>query len=71
MNGKQKTIDYKVALELVIFGIIGAILGSLLSFRIENQNLKKYFGIFLIIIAIFQIYSFFREYRFTKKENNK
>ena len=67
MNVKRKTIDYKVAMVILIFGIIGAICGSLLSFQLDNQNLKKYFGIFLIIIAIFQVYSFFREYRIQEK----
>ena len=71
MNIKHKTIDYKIAWTILIFGIIGAICGSLLSFKINNQNLKKYFGIFLLIIAFFQIYSFFRQYRLEKKENNK
>lgn len=71
MNIKHKTIDYKVAWTIIIFGIVGAVCGSLLSFRFDNQTLKKYFGIFLIIIAIFQIYSFFRGYRLGKKENNK
>lgn len=71
MNIKHKTIDYKLARIIIISGIIGAICGSLISFKIENKNLKKYFGIFLIIIAIFQIHSFFREYSLEKKENNK
>lgn len=71
MNIKHKTIDYAISKIIIIFGIIGAICGSLLSFKIDNQNLKRYFGIFLIIIAFFEIYSFFREYRLAKKENNK
>ena len=46
MNIKKKTIDYQIAKIIIIFGVIGAICGSLLSFKIENQNLKKYFGIY-------------------------
>jgi len=63
MNIRHKTIDYKLASILIFFGIIGAICGSLLSFKIENQNLKKYFGIFLILIAMFQIYSYVKSVR--------
>ena len=70
MNIKNKNIDYKVAKIIIISGVIGAILGANLSFKIDNENLKKYFGIFLIFIAIFEIYSFFREYIMKKKENN-
>lgn len=70
MNIKNKTIDYKLAISIIIFGIIGAILGSKLSFKLENNTLKKYFGIFLLCIAIFEIFAFFRQYILKKKENN-
>lgn len=71
MNVKNKKIDYKLSCYIIIFGIIGAILGSKLSFRIKSDSLKKYFGIFLLFIAFFQSYSFFRQYILNKKENNK
>ena len=71
MNVKNKNIDYKLSLIIIISGIIGAIVGSKISFKIENNQLKKYFGIFLLFIAFFEIYSFFKQYRLEKKENNK
>ena len=70
MNIKNKKINYKVSFIIIISGIIGAILGSKLSFKIENEKLKKYFGIFLLFIAFFEIYSFFKQYILEKKENN-
>lgn len=71
MNIKNKKINYKLSICIIIFGILGAIIGSIISFKIESNSLKKYFGIFLLFIAFFQIYSFFREYIINKKENNK
>lgn len=71
MNVKNKTINYKIAIPIIISGIIGAIIGSLISFKIESSNLKKYFGIFLLIIAIIESYSLFKQYIKDKKENNK
>lgn len=70
MNVKNKKIDYKLSIPIIIFGIIGAIIGSKISFKIENNELKKYFGIFLIIIAFFESYSFFKQYILNKKEDN-
>lgn len=67
MNIKNKNINYKLAILIIIFGIIGAIIGAKLSFKIDNVLLKKYFGIFLLFIAFFQSYSFFREYIFSIK----
>ena len=71
MNVQNKTINYKMSVIIIIAGIIGAILGSKLSFKIDNSSLKKYFGIFLLCIAIFEIYSFFNQYILKKKEDNK
>lgn len=70
MNVKNKTINYKNALVIIVSGIIGAVIGYKISFNIENKKLKKYFGIFLLGIAIFEIYDFFRQYIKSKKENN-
>ena len=70
MNVKNKTINYKNALVIIISGIIGAVIGCEISFNIENKKLKKIFGIFLLCIAIFEIYDFFRQYIKSKKENN-
>lgn len=67
MNIKNKNIDYKISKTVAITGIIGAIIGSNLSFKISNKNLKKYFGIFLCFIAIFEIYSFIKKYILSEK----
>ena len=67
MNVKNKNIDYKICKTIAITGIIGAAIGSDLSFKISNENLKKYFGIFLCFIAIFEIYSFFKKYILPRK----
>ncbi len=53
--GKNKNIDKKVALHLIPFGIVFAILGSYLAMKIEAKNLKKFFGIFLLIVAVYEI----------------
>lgn len=71
MNIRHKTIKYKIASVIIISGILGAVLGSLLSFKIENKMLKKYFGFFLILIAIFESYSLFRQYKSKNIEDNK
>lgn len=66
MNVKNKTINYNLAIRLIISGCIGAIIGSKLSFKFDNDNLKKYFGIFLLCIAGFEIYSLVKKNRMEK-----
>ena len=66
MNIKNKTINYKMALIISIFGGIGAVIGSSLSFKFESKILRKYIGIFLLFIAAIEIYSLLKQYRLSK-----
>jgi len=68
---KNKLIEWKIGLTIAISGIIGAIIGANISTRLEVNKLKRYFGIFLAIIAIYEIYSLIKEYKKAKKRDNK
>ena len=75
VNLKNKNIDIKLAIIISIFGILGAIIGANISIHTDVQILKKYFGIFLAIIAINEIYSIIKLYikpnKKIKKIDNK
>lgn len=71
INIKDKRIDWKVSKSIILYGSIGAIIGSIISSKIQTQNLKKIFGIFLLIISFFQIYEIYSSYTKSKKTNNK
>ena len=70
-NIKQKYIDFKVAIPVIISGILGAIIRAIYSNKTDVKSLKKYFGIFLALIAIWEIYSLVKKYIFQKKTHNK
>lgn len=70
INYKEKNIDLKLAINISKYGIIGAIIGALISTNINVQILKKLFGIFLVIITIHEIYTLIKEYNQNKKSNN-
>ena len=59
---RNKHIDFEASKWMILSGIFGGILGSLLSFKFESENLKKCFGIFLLVIAVLEIYSLIKEY---------
>lgn len=71
MNNKMHLINYDISKIIILGGIFGAIIGSKIAFFIDSKSLKKYLGFFLLIIAILEIYSFYKEYRLNQKENNK
>lgn len=70
VNYKNKLIDFKIAKKCILIGIVGALVGSYLASKIESKNLRKYFGIFLIIIAINGIYTFISQYKNNKNSQN-
>lgn len=57
VNLKNKNIQLKTALIIIIAGVVGAIIGAKISVNLNVSELRKYFGFFLIIIAINEIYS--------------
>lgn len=66
-NLKQKNIDLKLAINISFFGIIGAIIGAIISNNINSENLRKYFAIFILIIAFHEIYELYKEYKRKRK----
>ena len=70
INKKQKLLDIKTGLVIGVSGIFGAVIGSIISNKLDSQNLKRYFGIFLIIITIHEIYSYIKLYISKKTRNN-
>ena len=68
---RSKNIEWKEALPIVISGIIGAIIASSISSKMQVNILKKCFGTFLLCIAIYEIYSWYRMYIKEKLRHNK
>ena len=67
INLKQKNIDLKLAIYISFFGIIGAIVGAIISNNISSENLRRYFAIFILIIAIHEVYGLYKEYKNKRK----
>ncbi len=63
INIRQKNINFKVAQIIIVFGIIGAIVGAIIAQKIDVKLLKKLFGVFLAIVAIHEIYVIIKERR--------
>lgn len=68
---KNKNINVKEALVIVVSGIIGAIISANIGSNLNVNLLRKMFGAFLLIIAIYEIYSWFNMYIKNKKGHNK
>lgn len=71
VNYRNKNIDTKLAKDISIYGIIGAVIGAIISINMDVQKLRKFYGIFLAIIAIHEIYTLFKEYKLHRNRNTK
>ena len=70
-NYKNKLLKINHVKIVIMGGIVGAIIGALFAQKIESENLKKYFGIFLLLIAVMEIYNFLKENILNKNTHTK
>lgn len=67
---KNKLVNVKISWPIILLGLLSAIGGSFLANIIDPKNLKIYFGIFLILLGVFQFISIFFK-NTNKKQQNK
>ena len=51
----------------VVFGVIGAVCGAVVSRDMPVIKLRKFFGVFLLFMSAYEIYSYFKLYIKGKK----
>jgi len=56
---KNKLVDFRVGIPIMLSGIVASILGSLLAMRLNNGVLRRLFGGFLLLVGIWQLISTF------------
>lgn len=66
INLKNKNINFKMAIPICLWGILGAFIGACISTKMNVSTLRKCFGGFLVLIAIYQTYGYIKE----KKRHN-
>ncbi len=59
---KNKNVQWKLAIPIIIAGIVGAILSASVSTHMDVKLLRKLFGVFLLTIASYEIYSWYKMY---------
>ena len=56
---KNKLVDFKVGIPIMLSGIVASVGGSLLATMLSNDLLKKLFGGFLLAVGIWQVITIF------------
>lgn len=58
---KNKLIETKNVWFIIIPALISSLIGAIISKRLEDNVLRKFFGVFLIILGLYQLLKFFKE----------
>ncbi|HCT65258.1 MAG TPA: sulfite exporter TauE/SafE family protein [Lachnospiraceae bacterium] len=53
---KEGNIDFSLVKPVIIFGIVGAVVGSLIAVNMDGNILRKLFGGFLLFMGIWEIF---------------
>lgn len=61
IHKKNNNLEFKIAIPLLVTGLIGAAIGSFVAISIEGGLLKKLFGVFLFLMGGYEIYKGFRK----------
>lgn len=51
---KNKLVDFKVGLPIIIAGVVSSALASMLALHLKNKFLQILFGVFLLAIGLIQ-----------------
>lgn len=73
IHAKNKLVRWKIAIPIAISGIISSVAGAFLANNIKSLTLSVWFGIFLTIVGILEIYSlwFFDDKKKDKKSESQ
>lgn len=64
---KNKLVNVRVGTVFAVFGVVFAIITSLLTKNIDNKILKIMFGVFLIVLSLIEFYNIYK----IKKQKDK
>lgn len=53
---KNKRIDVKMAVPVITAGLAGAFIGSKLAFSLSGPVLRKWFGLYLLSMGIYELF---------------
>lgn len=68
---KQKNVDFKIGIPILIFGLGGAIIGSKIALSMDGSILRKIFGVFLLAMGVYEIFGKSKTKNKIKKMDSK
>jgi len=70
IHKKSGNIEKKGLRPLILWGLLGALLGSLIAVKLDANYLRKGFAIFLLVMALYEIRKGYLKWKETKNGNH-
>lgn len=55
IHSKNKNVVFNLVIPIALFGVAGSIIGSLVANYISSDLLRKIFGVFLLLVGLYEI----------------
>lgn len=65
---KNKNVDFKTGIPILLLGLGGAVIGSNLALSMDGSILRKVFGVFLLVMGVYELFGMHRAKRSMKKD---
>lgn len=52
---KNKNVIFKLVIPIALFGVLGAVCGSFVANYLSSEILSKVFGVFLLLVGLYEI----------------
>jgi uncharacterized membrane protein YfcA len=53
---RHKNVDFRTGIPILLFGLGGAFLGSKIALSMNGEILRKIFGIFLLLMGLYELF---------------
>lgn len=53
---KNKNIVFQISIPMILLGLLGAWFGSSIALKIPSDTLRRFFGIFLFVMGVYEIF---------------
>lgn len=56
IHTRNQHVRYKLALKIIILGVVGALVGSFIAVSMSTNILRKLFGFFILTMGIYELF---------------
>jgi uncharacterized membrane protein YfcA len=56
IHTKNKHVRYKLALKIIVVGVVGSLIGSVIAVSMSTQILRKLFGVFILAMGVYELF---------------